>query len=464
MKHLLFIIFLINFPLFAEETSFIFNQEIDELIQKTLKSCDDLKQSSYKYETALVDNLKGFKYIALDKKTFIGKYNAAEFRNVILNTLSSKHCDHKLSKDLKFKIKMFLLPIYRKDLNQLTDDIISFKDSKLSYGSLLRYYDKYKRINEIEYLDDHILLKKIRLDFKNFKTSRSQSCTNVMNLNLPLNVYLPRDQSSIGWCYAFTAADLISHKIKQNVSPLYIALKFNESLYNSLRFSEEGGLITLAISEAKKGICLDENFPELDKSRIIKYTDAINEIRLFIEKIKNDSDINQNDILQDICQNETKHELFKTFFPNTDFLDIAKILLKAEDLTAMKEMADISCAPKINSELSKMKLHFHFTENEIYKNLDEQLNKGNIIGIDYNSNVFADYNNYALFADHASSIIGRRFNQNTKSCEYLIRNSWGSTCDSGYNLDLLTCDNGNIWISEDILKNKSQLKVIEYLD
>lgn len=44
---------------------------------------------------------------------------------------------------------------------------------------------------------------------------------------------------------------------------------------------------------------------------------------------------------------------------------------------------------------------------------------------------------------HASLVIGRRFNQAADRCEYLVRNSWGTSCD-GYATGI-ECEEGNFW-------------------
>lgn len=51
--------------------------------------------------------------------------------------------------------------------------------------------------------------------------------------------------------------------------------------------------------------------------------------------------------------------------------------------------------------------------------------------------------------NHASLVIGTR--NNGGKCEFLIRNTWGTGCGN-YSKDF-KCENGNIWLPEDVLKN-----------
>jgi hypothetical protein len=50
---------------------------------------------------------------------------------------------------------------------------------------------------------------------------------------------------------------------------------------------------------------------------------------------------------------------------------------------------------------------------------------------------------------HSSLVIGRRMNPSAGKCEYLVRNSWGTSCYP-YSRDW-SCENGNIWVEADVL-------------
>jgi hypothetical protein len=59
----------------------------------------------------------------------------------------------------------------------------------------------------------------------------------------------------------------------------------------------------------------------------------------------------------------------------------------------------------------------------------------------------ADGFNYTC-ASHSSVIMGRRINQKTKTCQYLIRESSGVRCKNNEGKDKypLTCQSGNLWV------------------
>lgn len=55
--------------------------------------------------------------------------------------------------------------------------------------------------------------------------------------------------------------------------------------------------------------------------------------------------------------------------------------------------------------------------------------------------------------NHASLVIGSKFNKTTKRCDFLIRNTWGTGCKS-YHSDF-KCEGGNIWVDQDTLERNT---------
>ena len=98
-----------------------------------------------------------------------------------------------------------------------------------------------------------------------------------------------------------------------------------------------------------------------------------------------------------------------------------------------------------------------------WSQVDEVINKGDILGIEYDAGILKNYKYEKDFLNgHASSIVGRRFNPKTNSCEYLLRNSWGKGC-SGYHNDY-ECINGHIWIAESFFQYSQNIRRAVYLD
>ena len=70
-----------------------------------------------------------------------------------------------------------------------------------------------------------------------FAQLEKESCSNVdiVQINPKLkNLYSRvRNQSKIGWCYAFTAADMVTAEVDHIVSSIHMATNYNRSIANS---------------------------------------------------------------------------------------------------------------------------------------------------------------------------------------------------------------------------------------
>lgn len=65
-------------------------------------------------------------------------------------------------------------------------------------------------------------------------------------------------------------------------------------------------------------------------------------------------------------------------------------------------------------------------------------------------------------ADHASTVVGTRWNKENGQCEFKIRNSWGINCDLYHKEIRKNCVGGNIWISEkDINLRTAEITALE---
>lgn len=82
------------------------------------------------------------------------------------------------------------------------------------------------------------------------------------------------------------------------------------------------------------------------------------------------------------------------------------------------------------------------------------------IGIGYCHDSLSSKGEVNCAPAHASVIIGRRFNQQTKTCELLVRDSYGPNCNNsdGTARYAWPCENGNVWIeSNKLLRSASSV-------
>lgn len=317
-----------------------------------------------------------------------------------------------------------------------------------------------------------------------------------------------RDQSDMGWCFANTAADLLTYahrsEIESNlatknqlikkqlmslspmapagseyqVSAIFTALNYQwAQIKNNVKPEEifsSGGLIseTLNLIQEKGFFCPQS----LDYSLL--NTGFKTKLR---EKFNRFSDIHEN--YQEYIA--TRNENFKmqymkmikelesqgTFLSNYDRKKIQTVLdeplihnavLKLTDVVCEDRKISISQRKKFNrlasyrnstEEFYNEELHRKMTQNEVLNIIDKVLDNEKPLGISYLlQNVINSEVSDTI--EHASVISGRKFENNT--CYYQIRNSWGSDCQRKafinsvyipeYPIYKYECERGTFWI------------------
>lgn len=91
-----------------------------------------------------------------------------------------------------------------------------------------------------------------------------------------------------------------------------------------------------------------------------------------------------------------------------------------------------------------------FYNKTVNRDLIENLARGVPVGISYNSAFLKRGSKEGDEYGHASVVVGSRWNARQETCEFKIRNSWGTKC-SPYKEEYAkpdNCDNGNIWVKE----------------
>ncbi len=299
-----------------------------------------------------------------------------------------------------------------------------------------------------------------------------KSCSNVDLRSLNKLTKINRDQGNIDWCYAFAAADLV--QFFYNTPPLSasnIAINYNDLLIakiihgiNKIKFQiisgnrnvkylePETGFIEKALKNSfKHGFCLREKMPD-EKIRKLDFTN--NQV----------IDVDYEDAMYDILKNLKKmassnlsNSSYSYELPQIPYQEVDKIIANTKPQKIFNKFNEISCRDSIIN-LPKSKIIQKIRYPRIFNEIDVQLNHNNIVAIDYTAKVLVDKNqaHQILKRLHSSTIVGRRWNGTKNSCEYLVRNSGGSSCahyDPSYD-----CDQGNIWIPEKYLK-KSILRV-----
>lgn len=286
------------------------------------------------------------------------------------------------------------------------------------------------------------------------KLSQDKSQESCSPVDLRSNIIgTARHQDSVGWCYAFTAADLISHRLKKKVSALDLALSYNDTWLNDLALFAgvyrgetdiRGGFTEDALEKGlKRGLCLESSMPSSDF--------ALSELKELIEQIEK----RQERKKEDWCKQD--FVLLQQLFPSLSEKEMQKISdfgFKSTYIDALRKRA---CKDRINMKnrpevLNRYQLILS-KKPELLQIIDSALERGDLAGISYYANVLTKFDVEEDRDPHASSIVARRFNVQTQSCEYLVRNSWGRSCE--YYDKRLKCEEGHIWLPKHILARKA---------
>lgn len=290
-----------------------------------------------------------------------------------------------------------------------------------------------------------------------------------------------RDQGTMGWCYAFVAADLVSARTGKRISALGSAIAYNEEnpTYRRLEgeppsqiqipgkkspvpiLSSKGGFVeeiphyqthggnTLKCLEAmkKRGACLEEDLNSED-----------NGITWLNQNLKRLDEV-QRSRVEETCRNG--YEAAQNLFPEIAGKTFSKILGHITDEQLVTELARVQCKPRIdvNLEFAEVKASDAGLLPMI-EALDAQITAENPVGIAYNPDFLKDRESFSEEANHASTIVGRRYNEVSGECEYLLRNSWGRGCGQ-YVYECEPGQEGNVWIPQGALARS--LRDIQYI-
>ncbi len=273
-----------------------------------------------------------------------------------------------------------------------------------------------------------------------------------------------RNQGPIAWCYAFSAADMLNehYQISEKISAADLAIGYNKSNIGLFMRWLDANLISRkdpdikneahqtgfnkkALLEAmENGWCPESVFPSekwvkvsLTQSGIkqqeVDLKEAMKDISLLYEKRKSLT-----------LENLPYYYQFK----NVD----AQIFLKLLDSKFLAgfyfKLRDQVCSQDRIAFDRPSKVKMIFKSPKIFNHVSRQLTLGKVVGLDYDSRILKDSSTRGFKINHlhTSIILGSRWNPEAKSCEYLIRNSWGEDCgkyDPRYE-----CQEGHVWLAE----------------
>lgn len=266
-----------------------------------------------------------------------------------------------------------------------------------------------------------------------------------------------RNQDSMGACYAFSSADLLTYKMGQKISAMslmrsnakmwYLDILDKLSLKSRHGQLMSGGNEKPLIDHAlKNGLCLESDLPSEDNLNV-EYRnriEALYKLKASVEK--------KQVSYYDACIQLLK--LFPAIQPN----DAIDILIRSDLNSLFDRLADKTCywnikPPKLKV-ISEKKIFLldKLFPTDLFSTINRELSRNNPPIIGYVGSVLVDIKTTNKGISHSSLIVGRKFNATTQSCEYIVRNSWGRSC--AYYDKRLKCEEGHIWVPENILGSK----------
>lgn len=255
-----------------------------------------------------------------------------------------------------------------------------------------------------------------------------------------------RNQDSMGWCFAFAAADILSYKMAQKISAADIAHRRSVAASPDDQFDigKKGYNPPNAIRETReKGWCLEKDFPSEDNISGV-YFDLFKKISELKKQMAEGKKIKE----EEACG------YLKNAFPNLDDKTALKILKDSGLKDYYTMLANQNCPNRVkDTGITIEEVKKGTPGSDLLKTIDAQLNDKNVVAINYNHGVLSNPAQKEAKITHSSLIVGRRYNTASKSCEYLIRNSWGRSC--GYYHSDLHCEEGHIWVPAGSLLNNT---------
>jgi hypothetical protein len=311
--------------------------------------------------------------------------------------------------------------------------------------------------------------------FKFYKKTSPEVCTPLDLRNDILGDV--RNQDEVSWCYAYTASDLISYHYNlprisaaatatdYNSQKFFVRLKRLLNLYfyfgdrDLFKMEHQTGFIELSLSQSfKKGVCLSSDLPT-DLVKKIYHNDdgSTQEVMVRMKEA-------QLQMVESIRLIKKGKYTINTLpyhyeFPHIDKEAYFRILSTSSRKTYFKKIVAESCTNRL--PVDRAKIIQRLNGRKVFVRLNQILNRNQIVGIDYSSNVLRNLDVTNPHKQmHTSSIVGRKFNPVRNQCEYLIRNTYGKDC-SVYD-PRVECEEGNVWIPEkDLFRNLLRLTWLE---
>jgi hypothetical protein len=337
------------------------------------------------------------------------------------------------------------------------------------------YIASYRAKRELSQLSD------LQEKFDKVQSRRKQlTCSSVDLRNESLGEV--RNQGSIGWCFAYATADLLSYELGEQVSARNVAQNYHHKREadTAEEFIEGGSIKAAADSSMEFGVCKESDMPSNNKMRYSANDSSYSfkDIFLELERLK---EVQEDQITEATIKPVLRPWAFKAYqklFSNADDYKVSPV---CDTYYLLKEIFPTITVDSVRKVIAKnsfdeytdtlfeelcptsgrLKQQIPIDEKWIDKDsvddqfdaldkinalLDGKNGDAQIIGIAYAGKMISKKDHTYTGVSHASTIVGRKTDPITGECKYLVRNTWGNTYKRS-----LDDENGNIWVSRDEL-------------
>ncbi len=295
----------------------------------------------------------------------------------------------------------------------------------------------------------------------------ASSCTRV-DLRAPLGPVRHQGTGS-NWCFAETAADLATFRFQHELAGKRLTadvFAFAHAAAKDPEFAFSGGFIDGAIRDGvaygrTRNLCL---FGTDDREAMGASVLDITGRAVFVAELDEVADRGERARFMEKLAARRRTDPITKADPDV----LYRVFREEESAALFARLALLLCAggtwiPPHEVEVTSDRVSDEdWNKGEAYRVataparielIDEQLDRGVPVGIDYMVSVTM-FSTRPYGGLHASSIVGRRWNDDRGACEYLVRNSWGPACEptdgevlGGFRPDLLPgCEAGNFWL------------------
>lgn len=303
-----------------------------------------------------------------------------------------------------------------------------------------------------------------------YSPTSKEDCSPLDLRNYTLNDV--RNQKEVAWCYAFTGADMLAHAFDEStrISAADIAIRYNETKLGLFarwlsvniinrknpeyqRTAHQTGFNKIALDKTLgEGWCPESVLPSEAWTKVMDGKEV---------SMPLDQAMIEISALHDIRGSLNTGNLpYYYKFKNVDAKKFVELLQTKKVDQFYYGLRKVVCKDDRHPFPSDKKVKMHIKNPKILNTISERLEAGELVGLDYDSRVYQEPSRRGFsFAElHTSSIVGRRWNSNKNTCEFLIRNSYGERCDNPRYHSSLDCEAGNVWFTEEaIYKNMTSI-------